>query len=189
MTTQLVDYIRCYDNVLDSSFCTSVIETFKYDLLNQERVEEDKKPSLDQLNVTKQYLKENPKWINTQLKIQKVFLDFVNQYIREVDILQDLPPKYTFEEYRIKRYTKKTDQYVDHVDIMDYNSARRFITCFAYLNTIPDGGETQFPRLDFSVSPIRGRLVIFPSNWLYRYAERPSYSLDKFTIGSYLHYL
>lgn len=189
MTAQLVDYIRCYDNVLDSQFCNTVVDTFKYDLLNQERVEEFGNPSLDQLNITKQYLAKNEKWIKIQIKLQKVFLDFVNQYIREVDILPDIPPRYTFEEYRIKRYTKKTDEHLDHVDTMDYNSARRFLTCLIYLTTSPDGGNTEFSKLDFSVSPIRGRLVIFPSNLLYRYAERPSYNLDKYTVSTYLHYL
>jgi len=189
MTKELVDYIRCYDNVIDNSFCREIIDTFKYDTINQERVEELKKPSLTQLNITAQAIKGNEKWSDIQVKIQKIFLDYVNQYISEVDILQDLPKRYTFEQCRIKRYTKKTDEFLDHVDILDYNSARRFITCFLYLNTVPDGGNTVFPRLDFSVSPVCGRLLIFPCNWMYRHAGKATVALDKYIIGTHLHYL
>ena len=59
----------------------------------------------------------------------------------------DFPAKYVFEEFRIKRYDNNGhDQFKDHVDVGDYNSARRFLVCFYISNDVEVGGETNFPK-------------------------------------------
>lgn len=45
--------------------------------------------------------------------------------------------------------------------------SRRCLSCLLYLNHDYDGGELHFPRLDFSLRPRRGQLVIFPSEYLH----------------------
>ena len=81
------------------------------------------------------------------------------------------------------------DQFKDHVDVGDYNSARRFLVMFLYLNTVEVGGQTTFPRLGESVSPQTGRVLMFPANWQYRHAGLPPESDKKYIVGTYLHYL
>jgi len=186
---QLTDYIKVYDGVIDSKICRQIVRTFDLDVENQERVDRERRPTFTELNFTKQYLDKNPRWMGVQKLVQDVFIDYVNQYIQELDLGPDFPPKYAFEQYRIKKYTKKVDEFKDHVDVADYNSARRFLVCFLYLNSVRSGGETDFPTLDYKVNPLEGRLLIFPSLWLYRHAGRPVKDKSKYILGSYLHYL
>lgn len=186
---ELKDYIKVYDGVLDGKKCRQIIRTFDLDLENQERIDRERRPTFTELNFTKQYLDKNPRWTGVQKLVQDVFINYTNQYIQELDLGADFPPKYAFEQYRIKKYTKLVDEFKDHVDVADYNSARRFLVCFLYLNTVRSGGETDFPRLGHSVSPVEGRMLIFPSLWLYRHAGRPVKDKAKYILGSYLHYL
>ena len=90
----------------------------------------------------------------------------------------------------MKMYTNNNhDQFKDHVDVGDYNSARRFLVCFLYINTVGVGGETNFPKLDYAISPVRGRILLFPATWQWRHAGLPPVSGPKYILGSYLHYV
>ena len=41
------------------------------------------------------------------------------------------------------------------------NGGQRVVTALAYLNDVIEGGETVFPNLDKSVTPEKGKIVIF----------------------------
>ena len=189
MATELKDYIKIYDNVIDKSFADKVIETFDLDFENHEYIDREKRPSFTQLNITKQYNDKESKWRGIQEQIQQVFIDYVGLYMQSLDCAPDFPSKYCFEEYRIKKYNTAVDEFKDHVDVQDYNSARRFLVCFLYLNRPNSGGLTSFPKLDYAVEPRVGRVLIFPPTWMYRHAGQPVISGTKYIIGSYLHYL
>jgi hypothetical protein len=189
MATELKDYIRCYDGVISDQFCENVIQTFDLDVENQERIDRDKRPSFTELNISQQYQKQNPKWMDVQVNIQKTFIEYVSLYMKDLDLGPDFPARYAFEEYRMKRYAPKVDEFMDHVDVGDYQSARRFLVCFLYLNDVSNGGETDFPKLGYSIQPKRARLLIFPPLWMYRHAGRSVVNGHKYIVGSYLHYL
>ena len=46
----------------------------------------------------------------------------------------------------LKNIETSNDQFKDHVDVGDYNSARRFLVCFLYLNDVKEGGPQIFQK-------------------------------------------
>jgi len=60
---------------------------------------------------------------------------------------------------------------------------------FLYLNDVEEGGETYFPQLDVSITPKRGRALMFPANWMYFHQGKKPISNPKYIIGTYLHYI
>ena len=70
-----------------------------------------------------------------------------------------------FEQIRFKKYepTEDEDEFKTHVDVTDYNSARRFLVFFMYLNN-NDGGETTFPDYDIKIKPEPGKLMCIVSS-------------------------
>ena len=188
MVTKLTDYIKCYDNLLNDDLCQEIIESYKQS--GTTYINREQRPTFHELNISKKYKAEDPLWMKPQKVLTETFIDAVELYMQDLDVAKDFPTKYTFEEYRLKRYeANEYDQFKDNVDVQDYGSARRFVVIFAYLNTVEEGGETNFPRLDFSIQPKQGRILVFPANWQYRHAGLPVRSNDKYIIGSYLHYL
>ena len=188
MVTKLTDYIKCYDNLLNDDLCQEIIDAYKQS--GTTYINREQRPTFHELNISKKYKAEDPLWMKPQKVLTETFIDAVELYMQDLDVAKDFPTKYTFEEYRLKRYeSNEYDQFKDHVDVQDYGSARRFVVIFAYLNTVEEGGETNFPRLDFSIQPKQGRILVFPANWQYRHAGLPVRSNDKYIIGSYLHYL
>ena len=187
---KLTDYIKVYDNVCDESFCQEIVEAFESEEGNQVFIDRKKRPTFTEMNISQQYAKNNYVWMPIQKQVQTIFIEYVSNYMEELDLGADFPAKYAFEEYRVKRYREKSnDEFADHVDVGDYNSARRFLVCFLYLNDVEAGGETTFPKLSYSVTPKCARMLIFPPNWMYRHAGRPVTEGKKYILGTYLHYL
>ena len=188
MATKLVDYIRQYDALVTDDFCKEVIDAFKKS--KGSYIDREQRPSFTELNISKQYMKKDVLWMDIQEKLTDVFVDAVELYMEELDLGADFPAKYAFEEHRLKMYkNNQYDQFKDHVDVGDYNSARRFLVCFLYLNTVKKGGQTNFPRLDFSVSAERAKILVFPATWQWRHAGLAPVSENKYIIGTYLHYV
>tara|TARA_B100001250_G_scaffold381302_1_gene373489 strand:- start:36 stop:602 length:567 start_codon:yes stop_codon:yes gene_type:complete len=188
MVTELKDYIRCYDGLFEDSFCKSTIETFNSSEFSY--TDREQRPSFNELNVSQRYIAKDPKWMPVQKRLTNTLMDAVDLYMSDLGVSNDFPAEYAFEEHRIKMYqNNEYDQFRDHVDVQDYNSARRFLVLFVYLNSVVEGGETNFPRLNYAVQPKCGRILVFPATWQYRHAGLKPRSDKKYIVGSYLHYL
>lgn len=89
--------------------------------------------------------------------------------------------------YQIQRYKKGAGFYRNHVDGDPENQPHRIFACVLYLNTVEEGGETQFPHHGVSVKPVAGRMVIFPSIWLYPHEGRVPISEDKVIATTFVY--
>ncbi|AOO15223.1 2OG-Fe(II) oxygenase [Cyanophage S-RIM12_RW_29_1109] len=188
MAAKLVDYIKTYNGLVDEQFCKNVIETFSKS--NGEYIDNNQRPSFTELNISRRFLDKDPNWIDIQNNLTKVFIDAVELYMDDLDSGPDFPEKYAFEEHRLKMYHPNGyDQFKDHVDVGDYKSARRFLVCFLYLNTVSEGGETSFPKLDYQIAPECAKILVFPATWQWRHAGLPTVSENKYIVGTYLHYV
>ena len=50
------------------------------------------------------------------------------------------------------------------------------------------GGETSFPTLGVTVSPMPGRMMVFPPLWLFPHAGMPPRDQAKYILHAYLWY-
>lgn len=188
MATKLTDYIKTYDNILDESVCKSIIESFSKS--DSVYVDREQRPSFRELNISKKYEDKDPLWMDHQETILNALDGVVDKYISQLKVGPDFPAKYAYEEFRMKMYQNNGhDQFKDHVDVQDHESARRFLVMFIYLNTVNVGGHTEFPIFNHQVASKCGRILLFPATWQYRHAGRSPISSEKYIVGSYLHYL
>ena len=99
------------------------------------------------------------------------------------------PSRYGFEEFRLKRYLPNDiDEFRNHVDVSNYENARRFLVFFLYLDD-NEKGHTTFPQSNISVQPKAGRILMFPPMWTHLHAGTKPVDKPKYIIGSYLHYV
>ena len=106
------------------------------------------------------------------------------------------PEKYGYEAVRMKRYLANDyDRFDPHVDVMNQETAKRFLSFFIYLNDVEEGGETQFVNINkpgtfipYTVEAKRGRLLMFPPTWQYYHAGLKPKSGKKYLLHSYCHY-
>jgi len=75
-------------------------------------------------------------------------------------------PETNSENLQLLRY-EKTQHYQTHSDYIPYQQQRpcgvRILTYYMYLSDVEEGGGTNFPRVDATVTPKKGRAVLWPS--------------------------
>lgn len=176
---KLQEFIKFYENVLDSDFCDHIIYEFK-----------NKSEHITYYN--NQHYKFEQLNLNTcgSEKIAKSFIHKVIPYIQEYTEslgFQSYIKIRGFEHVRIKKYLKGSDYRFDtHVDVDDKDSCVRYLTFILYLND--NNGHTTFPYLDLSFKPKKGSMIMFPPFWMFPHSGETPKDTDKYIIMSSLHY-
>jgi len=100
-------------------------------------------------------------WCSDECKEDELFVAVTNRISNMTEI-----PLVNSEDLQLLRYTPG-QYYRTHHDYIDFEVDRqqgvRIITVFLYLNDVEAGGGTNFPVLDITVTPKRGRVLIWPS--------------------------
>lgn len=173
------NFIRLYQNVVEDGVCDALIEKFN----NSDSVQRSS-PIMDftEINITQA----GDDWKQYHDYLSYNFRQVIEQYRTELGA--HWPAKYAFEEFRMKRYEPNVGKFDTHVDVGDYNSARRFLVLFAYLND-GDGGETSFDSRGIVIPRNRGSVLVFPPLWTHPHAGRVPQNDPKYIVGTYLHYV
>ncbi|WP_159015503.1 2OG-Fe(II) oxygenase [Cognatiluteimonas profundi] len=180
----LKDYIRVYDNALEDGFCANLVAGFEQMTELQRRNGRGIRPGLD-----------NSAWteMNIGTQADKAFLGFflaqvdtyLARYNSEVPLTIPVPLRPKTDRLTLKRYHPQVEGFEPHFDsIDDYSS--RYMVFLWYLNTVEEGGETEFCDLGIKVAPKAGRLLMFPPYWMFQHAGRPPISGDKYILSTYL---
>jgi len=180
------NYIRCYDNVVSDEFCDNMIHQF------ESLPEQYEKHSQGEMSFTQIHLLAHEEWKTEVAYLVDVFKESIKKYREECNIgykSNIWPQKYGFEGIRLKRYLADgKDQFGNHVDVADYNSARRFLVFFLYLDN-NKGGSTTFPDYGIKSECKKGSLLMFPPLWPWLHAGEKPIDKPKYILGSYLHYV
>jgi hypothetical protein len=190
------DFIGVYDGYIPDEACDQAIELFnKYQEFNKvfsrftsegttQDVKDDK-----QLFCIPEILTEEEFNVN---KLKALMVNF------------DIALRHYYNETNIKKYTAK-DIIIDHVKIqktmpsegyhmwhVEHNPGRemekRILAYSIYLNTVEDGGETEFLHQSQRVKPVKGRIVIWPAGFPYVHRGNPPLSGEKYIATSWINY-
>ena len=178
------NYISVFDNVLEESFCNSLIKKFEAHHESQIR-RDDYYKNFNEINFA-----QAPDFSEEQNIILSSMKPKLDEYCKMHGIAF-FPKEIGFEQVRMKKYDVGNDEFREHVDVGDYASARRFLVMFFYLNDVAEGGETAFIGIDHDirVKPKAGSMLMFPPMWTHPHAGLPPISNPKYICGSYLHYI
>ncbi len=110
----------------------------------------------------------------------------LDHYVAEHKPANDVPPFGFAEGYNILRYKPGQAYHAVHADcgagMMNHLVGRRHLTFVMYLNTITEGGETEFPKQGIKAQPVEGRAVIFPSTWTHAHRSLPA-KVDRYLFN------
>ena len=190
------NFIKVYDNVIDKDSCQLLIDKFEksehqYEVVHQ--AERDEAISFSQINL----VTHQKDWQSVGAGAMDMFQDYILRYIYDCRIMpKQWPTTYGYEAIRIKRYLNNYyDRFDPHVDVMNYETSRRFLAFFIYLNDVEEGGETMFLSINkpgtyipIKIKAETGRLLMFPPTWQYYHAGLKPVSGKKYLMHSYCHY-
>ena len=135
--------IRVYDDVVDEESCERMIKMFE-DSNDTQPVKLD--DGDNSISFTQLTMVEHKEWESVQAGMLEVFQDYIMRYNIDVSLKsKQWPETYGYEAIRMKRYLDNDyDRFDPHVDVLNYETARRFLAFFIYLNDVEEGGETEF---------------------------------------------
>jgi hypothetical protein len=181
----LLDLIHVYPNCLDENVCEFLVNLFDSNTDYHLRVDNNKLPNFTQLNLTEVHQTDQTLENIHNFIVQKI-IEYRDQYYEYVD-QRVFPTSHAFEQLVLKKYNcDGIDEFNTHVDVVDHESSKRYLCFILYLNDVDEGGKTIFK--DYSITPKKGSLVVFPPLWMYPYKEEPPISGPKYLLTTYLHY-
>ena len=189
------NYIKVYDDAIDEVSCKTLIEKFEDSHEYFQTVHEvDGENSISFEQIT---LVEHEEWQSVQNGMLELFQDYIMHYKIDCKVFDKMwPETYGYEAIRMKRYLANDyDRFDPHVDVLNSETSRRFLSFFIYLNDVDEGGETEFININkpgtyipLKIKPRRGQLLMFPPLWMYYHAGLKPVSNSKYLINSYCHY-
>jgi hypothetical protein len=92
------------------------------------------------------------------------------------------------KSFMIQRYIKGVGKYVYHNDFsIDWDKkSYRVLTFLFYLNTLEEGGHTEFWG-NYKIKPETGKLLLFPASWTFPHCGQTPISDNKYIITGWIY--
>jgi len=102
-------------------------------------------------------------------KLDKDFAPCLEEYVKEFGL--DLEQKYDFSDWILIGWTVPErgmplhNDHIADVSLTGQEHTQPFLTAIFYLSHNCEGGNLEFPDLNFTLKPSNGTLIIFPSHF------------------------
>lgn len=108
---------------------------------------------------------------------------------RYFDAFQKLDPFRIDSHFNMQRYLPNEGFSGWHCERAGLKHSNRILVWMVYLNDVTDGGETEFFYQKHWEEPKQGKLLIWPSDWLYLHRGVSSPTQTKYVLtGWFVHY-
>jgi hypothetical protein len=109
---------------------------------------------------------------------------YIQKYIKKYSILA--PNRYILYDVKAKKIDVGGGFHSWHYENRTFTSCNRVLVAQLYLNTIEEGGETEFLYLNKRVPAQQGRLIIFPAGFTHTHRGNPPIGKTKYILTSWL---
>jgi hypothetical protein len=187
-------YIEEYPNAFDPEFCDHMVQ--RYEQLVQMGVVRKRSANFQKDTGLQYFYDMSPQFgqYYYDMDLANQFYSTImsywqNDYVQKYGILQNVA-EHTPKGMSIQRTDSDGgDGY--HAWHCEQHSARdgsRLGVYIAYLNDVPDGGETEFLYQGVKVKPEKGKLVLWPAGWTHPHRGNPIYTGQKYIITGWMVY-
>lgn len=131
-------------------------------------------------------LDQSPEYISYNVELQKVCLKYIEKYpwcngynpwtITQGINIQYYPPGGGFYKWHTER----------SCPIHPYSA--RHLVFMTYLNTVNEGGETEFFHQKVKIKPEKGLTIIWPSDWTFTHRGLTSVEEEKYIVTGWYNY-
>ena len=108
------------------------------------------------------------------------------EYAKKYGILNSLARHIISPYIKIQRYKPTQGYHVWHDENSQVNNANRLLAISLYLNTVDEGGETEFLYQRMRVKPEQGTLVIHPGGFTHTHRGNPPLKGIKYYMNTWI---
>ena len=192
-----MQFIYSNPKALAPEFCDRVIQLFEESPLkrpgsfryNEEVVQKpDVKKSMD-ISFNPSFL-QDPIWGRPLKYLVDTIEENIGKYIFKHEVAFQNMDDFRLETlFNMQRYEPGEAFYGWHCERAGLPASARVLAWMAYINTINNGGGTQFYYQNHIEQPEQGKLLIWPTDWTHMHRGIPSLTETKYIFtGWYVHY-
>jgi hypothetical protein len=179
----MITDIKLFENIFESDFCDTIIDTFQ-------KVE-NKIPSYIYNNSEENQERKGSVIImkddSSLSKFENEVLDKVDDCIKKFSKTHAGLHVMINDEFILTRPRIEEINFEGgfdwHMDARQHAGDRRFLAILIYLNTVNEGGETEFHFQNCQIKPKQGSVLLFPPYWSHIHRGKKPISNIKYTIG------
>lgn len=183
-------FVSVMNEAIPPLYCQKLIDKFEQ---NEDQVQVETVLKgvrhFHEVNISRSWTDEHEIMVNL---VQEAWRKYQTDF--RIPLNAQWPSQFGYEEFRMKRYLPNgKDEFSFHTDVGNYGSARRFLAFLWYLNTVEEGGMTQFgftpDKPEFTLPTKQGQLLMFPPLWTHPHWGCKPISGPKYIVSGYLHYI
>ena len=111
----------------------------------------------------------------------------INDYVMQYTNLHAFTYPLEDSGFQIQTYKRGEGFYDEHIDGGPFMPVpHRLSTMIVYLNDVEVGGETYFPLQNLKVSPVAGRVIMFPSNFTHPHKGEVPITQSKTILSTFV---
>jgi hypothetical protein len=189
------NFILNWDNILTSDECNAAIDFFhnmkKLNLVfSRQEIERElaHHKSDNQCFLTEaSVLHYKPTGVLLTNILGKIWPCY-QEYINKFSILTSDRPKETINSVKIQHTKPGEGYHIWHYDNDGRILSDRYLVFTIYLNTVEEGGETEFLYQSERVNAVEGRVSLFPAGFTHTHRGNPPLSGDKYIITGWIEF-
>lgn len=189
------DFIRVWNNVLSPEYCQEVIDYYHQQEGTRILTRQTANESAPKMNKDGSMLYDEGETGTFALSMNKLLQpyyhamqDCVNDYISEFGIFENVNPIQISHSIKIQ-HTKPSEGYhIWHCEHASRDTGQRAILAMAYLNTVDEGGETEFLYQSKRIPATQGSIMFCPAGYTHTHRGNPPLSGDKYAITTWLEF-
>ncbi len=202
------DFIGMFPNAATKEYCNLVVEWFEYikeskgtgrgKIISRQELEGvssvNKDSNLYFLGSPDQFRGERDEIVldrnhSILREFNEIIWNCYDKYKEKYGILDSLAAHNRSMSVKIQKYKPSQGYHVWHSDVDCMVNSRRMLVCMLYLNTVEEGGETEFLHQSVRVTPEQGTLVLFPSYWTHPHRGNPPLEGEKYVMNTWLEFM
>lgn len=186
MQGEFNDFIGVWENHMPPAVCNKIIKYFD-DIMG----DSDLSSKVDIMNGVDQFSAKNLGRKDTSFLVNyhdSYLTAEINQYlqacllsyIKEYGQLENSP--IVSSDIKMQKTSPSGGYHVWHYENSHWNFAQREMVWSLYLNTVDEGGETEWLYQNRRISPKQGTVVIWPAGYTHVHRGNPPLSGDKYIL-------
>ena len=180
------DFISVYDNILTPDECEYYINLVEHYILNGLITKEEKsfhKTDHYSINFNNDVSYNILSGDNLSMEFLPKIKEHVDAYLKKFSVLGQ--EKLLIYDTKAKKIPVGGGFHSWHYENTGLQVSARKLVIQLYLNTIEEGGETEFLYINKRIKAKRGRLIIFPAAFTHTHRGNPPIGQDKYIVSTW----
>jgi hypothetical protein len=185
------DFILVKDDFMSKEWCDSAIEYYENMVgmgFGRDRSQHQTQLLIDDFSIDLDFMRFPVRFTNHADFVQKIWDETYIEYTTKIcPILENAEPP-SIKKTKIQKTLPGQGYHMWHCESTTGSTSNRLLAFMMYLNTVDEGGETEFLYQSKRITPVSSRFAMWPANFTHVHRGNPPLSGEKYIITGWIEF-